>query len=246
MASQWAKAQFFLSMLWITIHFLKRLCIVSMIKLVKHKWRSLQTRNTAGVTWFLKSRALPISCDSQLLSLFHDLASVLTETVPHRRLLYKLEWSGIRGGTLDWIKCSLTDRSQRVVLDGTESLPGPVLSGVPQGSVLGLISFLIYNNDLPDGVTHSTVRMFTDDCILYRHVADKNDINRLQMDLDRIAKWEETWWMEFNVGKSFAMRVGRQRDRSKMYPPMYILHIQVLCITDTTKYLRLTITSDLK
>ena len=133
-----------------------------------------------------------LSCDSQLLSLFHDLASVPTETdmivmdfskafdkMPHRKLLYKLEWYGIRGGTLDWIKCFLTDRTQRVVLDGTESLPGPVLSGVPQGSVLGPILFLIYINDLPDGVTRSTVRLFADDCILYRHVTDKNDLNRL-------------------------------------------------------------------
>ena len=92
-------------------------------------------------------------------------------------------------GLFDWIKCFLTDRTQRVVLDGTESLPGPVLSGVPQGSVLGFILFLIYIKVLPDGVTHSTVRLSTDDCILYRHVTDKNDINRLQMDLDRIAKW---------------------------------------------------------
>ena len=147
-----------------------------------------------------------LSCDSQLLSLFQDLASELFETdlivmdfseafdrVPHMRLLYKLEWYGIRGGTLDWIKCFLPDQTQKVVLDGAESLPGPVLSGVPQGSVLGPILFLIYINDLPDGVTHSTVRLFTDDCILHRHVADKNDINRLQTDLDMIAKWEETW-----------------------------------------------------
>ena len=69
-----------------------------------------------------------LSCDSKLLSLFHDLASVPTETdmivmdfskafdkVPHRRLLYKLEWYGISGGTLDWIKCFLKDRTQRVV-----------------------------------------------------------------------------------------------------------------------------------
>ena len=141
-----------------------------------------------------------LSCQSQLLSLFHDLASVPTETdiivmdfskafdkVPHRRLLYKLEWYRIRVGTLDLIKCFLTDRTQRVVLDGTESLPGPVLSGVPRGTVLGPILFLIYIYDLPDGVTHSTVRLFADDCILYRHVTDKSDINRLQMDLDRIA-----------------------------------------------------------
>ena len=50
----------------------------------------------------------------------------------------------IRGGTLDWIKCFLTDRTQKVVLDGADSLPGPVLSGVPMGSVLGPILFLIY------------------------------------------------------------------------------------------------------
>ena len=73
-----------------------------------------------------------------------------------------------------------------------------------------------------------------------------NDIKRLQMDLHRIAKWKKTWLMEFNVGKCFAMRVGRQRGRSKMDPPMYKLHGQVLCITDTTKYLGLTITSDMK
>ena len=92
---------------------------------------------------------------------------------------------------------------------------------VPQGSVLGPILSLIYINDLPDGVTHSTVHLFADDCILHRHVTDKIDINQLQTDLDMIAKWQETWLMEFNVGKCFTMRVGRQRGRSKMDPPMY-------------------------
>ena len=132
------------------------------------------------------------------------------DKVSYRKLLYKLECYGIRGGTLE---CFLTDRTQRVVLDGTESLTGPVLSGVHQGSVLGHLFFFIYINDLPDGVTHSTVRLFADDCILYRHVADKNDINRLQMDFYRIAKWEETWLMDFKIGKCFAIRVGRERGR---------------------------------
>ena len=111
-----------------------------------------------------------LSCDSQLLSLFHDLASGPSETdlivmdfseafdkVPHMRLLYKLKWYGIRGGTLDWIKFFLTDRTQRVVLDGAESLPGPVLSGVPQGSILDPILFLIYINDLPASPTVQSV-----------------------------------------------------------------------------------------
>ena len=161
-------------------------------------------------------------------------------------LLCKFGWCGIRGGTLDWIKCFLTDRTRRVVFDGTKSLPGPVFSEVPRGSVLGPIVFFIYINDLPDGITHSTVCLFTDDCILYRHVTDKNDINWFQMDLDRIVKWEETRLMEFNVGKCFAMRVDCQTGRSKMDSPTYILHGQVICITDTTQYLGLTITFDLK
>ena len=131
-----------------------------------------------------------LSRDSQLLSLFHDLASGPAETdlivmdfsksfdkVPHRRLLYKLEWYRIRCGTLDWITCFLTDRTQKVVLDGAESLPGPVLSLVSQGSVLGPILLLIYINDLPDGVTHSPSVL--SDRILYRLVTDKNDINWL-------------------------------------------------------------------
>ena len=113
--------------------------------------------------------------------------SKVFDKVPHRRLLYKLKWYGIRGGSLDWIKCLLTDRTQKVILDGAESLPGPVLSGVPQGSVLDPILFLIYINDLSDGVTHSTVRLIADDCILFRHLTDKNDINLLQTDFDMIA-----------------------------------------------------------
>ena len=68
----------------------------------------------------------------------------------------------------------------------------------------------------------------------------------LQTDLNTIAQWEETWLMEFNVGKCFTMRVGRQRGKSKFDPPSYTLHGQVLTLTESTKYLGLTLTSDLK
>ena len=91
------------------------------------------------------------------------------DKVPHMRLLYKLGYYGIRGSTHKWISSWLSERSQKVVLDGQASDPVPVLSGVPQGSVLGPVLFLIFINDLPDNI-RSSVRLFADDCVLNRNI----------------------------------------------------------------------------
>ena len=91
------------------------------------------------------------------------------DKVPHRRLLHKLDYYGIRGSTHKWINSWISGRSQQVVLDSQAPDPVPVLSGVPQGSVLGPILFFIAINDLPDNI-RSSVRLFADDCVLYRNI----------------------------------------------------------------------------
>ena len=120
------------------------------------------------------------------------------DKVPHRRLLYKLEYYGIRGSTHKWISSWLSERSQKVVLDGQASDPVPVLSGVPQESVLGPVLILIFINDLPENI-RSSVRLFADDCVLYRNIKSPIDCQILQDDLNSLAQWETDWQMKFTL-----------------------------------------------
>ena len=114
------------------------------------------------------------------------------DKVPHRRLVHKLEYYGIRGSTNKWINSWLSGRTQQVVLDGQASDPVPVLFGVPQGSVLGPVLFLIFINDLPDNIRYS-VRLFADDCVLYRNIHSLQDCLTLQEDLTSLGQWEAGW-----------------------------------------------------
>ena len=110
------------------------------------------------------------------------------DKVPHRRLLHKLEYYGIRGSThLKWINSWLSVHTQQVVLDGQASDPVPVLSGVPQGLVLGPVLFLIFINDLLDNI-RSSVRLFANDCVLYRNIQSLQDCLILQEDLTSLGR----------------------------------------------------------
>ena len=131
------------------------------------------------------------------------------DKVPHQRLLLKLKAHGIGDSITDWIEQWLTDRRQRVVVDGEVSNWKSVLSGVPQGSVLGPILFLIYINDLDDSIT-SNVLKFADDTKLFRKVNTDGDKQHLQNDLDRLVKWSEKWQMLFNFGKCKCLHTGHR------------------------------------
>ena len=113
-------------------------------------------------------------------------------------------------GPFYWIEQWLTDRRQRVVVDGEVSNWKPVLSGVPQGSVLGPISpilFLIYINHLEEGVT-SKILKFADDTKLFRKIKGNWDKQQLQDDIDKLIKWSEKWQMLFNFQKCKCLHAG--------------------------------------
>ena len=132
------------------------------------------------------------------------------DRVPHRRLLEKLNHYGIRGQTHGWIKSFLSGRTQQVIVDGAASEKAPVISGVPQGTVLGPLLFLLFINDLPDCVTSRT-RLFADDCIVYRNQQTPEDCGKLQRDLVSLAQWESKWGMSFHPDKCNVLRVTKKR-----------------------------------
>ena len=103
------------------------------------------------------------------------------DKVPHRRLpYYKLQYYGIQENTLLWIQSFLSDHTHTVVVNGISSNAVPVTSGVPRGSVLGPILFLIYINDFPEYLSHSKLSLFTDDSIIYRDIKTQDDCLKLQ------------------------------------------------------------------
>ena len=128
------------------------------------------------------------------------------DTVPHTRLLRKLHNIGIRGAVHAWISSFLSNRRQRVILRNGTSKWARVTSGVPQGSILGPVLFLLYVNDLPDTVT-ATAKMFADDTKVYRRIQTRSDCQELQNDLNRLAAWSKQWLLNFNATKCVALRI---------------------------------------
>ena len=101
--------------------------------------------------------------------IFTDLAKAF-DTVPHQCLLYKLQWYGVTGDLKNWILSFLNHKTQCVVLDGIFSSRCSILhvSGVPQSTVLGPSLFSIYINDLPESILHSSIKLFADNCVIYK------------------------------------------------------------------------------
>ena len=148
-------------------------------------------------------------------------------------MLLKLHFYGIRGNTLNWTKNFLNNRTQSVLLNGTNSDNIPVSSGVPQGSVLGPMLFLAYINNLPDQVK-SRVRLFADDTAMYLALSTQADTEILQKDLEQLEKWEKLWDMNFNPSKCQVIHVTQ---RKTPFQTQYCLHGCVTESVPSAKYL---------
>ena len=196
------------------------------------------------------------SCITNLLSFLEDVSLSLDsghcidviyldfqkafDKVPLGRLMVKLRQLGIQGRCADWINSWLNDRSQRVVVNGKFSSWREVTSGVPQGSVLGPVLFLIFINDIDSSLT-SSISKFADDTKLYRKVNDEKDASLLQKDLDRLLTWSQTWQMSFNADKCKVLHFG-----SKNLGYNYTMAGSTLSSVTSEKDLGVVITNDLK
>ncbi|KAK3095084.1 hypothetical protein FSP39_010107 [Pinctada imbricata] len=198
------------------------------------------------------------SCESQLIVTMHDVLqtydhriqtdmvildfSKAFDTVPHRKLLYKLDNYGISGTTHTWISTFLTQREQRVVIEGEASSSCTVDSGVPQGTVLGPLLFLCHINDLPKCVT-SQVRLFADDCLLYRPIKCIDDQIKLQQDLESLELWALDLGMRFNASKCYLMSIARSKHPHQF---RYTLDNHILEHVHDNPYLGITLSDSLK
>ena len=173
---------------------------------------------------FLKGR----STTTQLLSVYHKIQESMDvglqtdmifldfskafDSVNHYKLLHKLKLFGITGKLHDWFNDYLSNRSQQTTVLGATSVPLPVLSGVPQGSILGPILFLIYINDIVEVVHQdSEMALYADDSKCFRVIKSLNDSLLLQSDLDNLSSWSKTWDMDFNKSKCTIVSFTRKQ-----------------------------------
>ena len=138
---------------------------------------------------------------------------------------------------MKWIEDFLKNRTQKVLVRGVESPAADVTSGVPQGSVLGPLLFLVYINDIALEVS-SEISLFADDALLYKNIKTLQHVRELQNDLDNLVLWESNWSMQFHPEKCKVLRVTNKR---KIIDGEYNIHNHKLELVKKAKYLGVTL-----
>ena len=177
-------------------------------QLSPHQFGFLRSRSCLHkLLIFLSNVVLAINNKSQLDVIFLDLKKAF-DSVGHNELLVKLSMMGICGPLWNWFAGYLFNRVHRVSLASYSSSLLPVKSGVPQGSILGPLLFLVYVNDIFTAVSPFRLSLFADNTQYIRSVDCFSDCLSLQQDLDAISDWSKKENLSFNISKSGHMRFG--------------------------------------
>ena len=139
------------------------------------------------------------------------------DTVPHQRLLDKLKGYNISGPILNWINSFLSERTQFVKINNSQSSKIKVTSGVPQGSVLGPTLFIYFINDLPNTSSNTPIKIFADDTKVYKGIKNEDDIKELQNTIDEMFEWTQKWLLKFNKEKCKILHLGRNNKKTDYY-----------------------------
>ena len=137
------------------------------------------------------------------------------DTINHSILLHKLKKFGISGKVGKWIANFLLNRNQKVAINGFQSKPSQVISGVPQGTILGPVLFLVYIADITDNITKSKVSSYADDSKVSKEIKTEQDGKDLQEDTNKLYKWTSNNLMEFNTTKFEVLKIGPNSDLKK-------------------------------
>ena len=193
-----------ISLLSNTSKVLERLIFNKMIDHVTKSISPLQfgfTKNCSTLQQMLIFINQVINTPFQTDVIYFDISKAF-DTVSHSILLRKLWLFGITGTLWTWIKDYLTNRHQRVFINNCYSNSLPVLSGVPQGSILGPLLFIIFINDITSTIQYSQLLKFADDTKCFKLITDHSDQTALQEDINALITWSSASHLKFNLNKS--------------------------------------------
>ena len=177
--------------------------------------------------------------DNRLMTgaVFIDLKKAF-DLVDHKYLLHKLENYGVRGSSLDWFRNYLTTRTQRTQYGKELSSSLPVYFGVPQGSVLGPLLFVLHINDLPNCLENCSIGLYADDTVIYfTGISTIEIIKAMQDYLDRVAQWMDENSLLLNYSKTETVLFGTRQKLEKAAHFSLTLHQKTIKRVSTFKYL---------
>ena len=198
----------------------KKSCVTNLLEYMEKLTNLIDSGHAVDVIYFDYSKAFDSVC--------------------HSKLVHKLNTIGVQGNLNKWIAAWLSDRRQRVVMNGMYSTWAEVISGVPQGSVLGPILFIIFVDDISGGIKNF-ILLFADDLKLLSVVDNDEQSVCIQQDIDNLYQWATLWDMKFNSSKCSTMHFGKN---NKNYD--YTLGTEVLQSSEKEKDLGVIIQTNLK